>query len=170
MERKPARQEHDLDRHGRHAAPGNLAVKREEKAGEDVAPRRAPMGENGFARMGHVRRLDVVPDHLQREIGFHTCAHVERACVHERPAAMVPLDPPEIDGDQPLEFEIGLFAAKVPQEHVFGRDRRVGLELEAPMAVLVLAREQRIRRARDVPFQGLQRRRDLRWIEGDVHV
>ncbi len=170
MERKPARQEHDLDRHGRHAAPGNLAVEREQEAGEDIAPCRAAMGENGFARTGHVRRLDVVADHLQREIGFHARAHVEGASVNERPAAMVPLDSPKIDGDQALEFEIGLLAAKVSQEHIFGRDRRVGLELETPMAVLVLAREQRLRRPRDVPFESLRRRRDLRWIEGDVHV
>ncbi len=170
MKRKPARQKHDLDRHGRDAAPGNLAVERKQEAGEDIALRRPAIGEDRFARTGHVRRLDVVADHFQREIGFHAGAHVEGPIVNERPAAMVPLDPPQIDGDQPLELKIGLFAAKVPQEHIFGRDRRVGLELEAPMAVLVLAGEQRLRRARDVPFQSLQRRRDLRWIEGDVHV
>ena len=170
MERKPARQKHDLDRHGRHAAPGNLAVERKQEAGEDIALRRTAIREDRLARPGHVRRLDVVADHLQREIGLNAGAHVEGACVNERPAAVVPLDSPKIDGDQALEFEIGLLAAKVSQEHIFGRDRRVGLELEAPMAVLVLAGEQRLRRPRNVTLQRFRRRRDLRWIEGDVHV
>ena len=91
MEGKPARQEHDLDRHGRHAAPGNGAVEREQEAGEDIALRRAAMGEDRFARMGHVRRLGIVADHLERKIGLDAGAHVERdlreraASRHDRP-------------------------------------------------------------------------------------
>jgi hypothetical protein len=30
----------------------------------------------------------------------------------------------------------------MPEQHVFGRDRRIGLKFETPMAVLVLAGEQ----------------------------
>ena len=115
MERKPARQQHDLDRHRRHAAPGNCAVEREQEAGEDIAPCRPAMGENRFARAAHVRRVGIVADHLEREIGLDAGADVERAGVNERPAAMVALDSPQIDGDQALELEIGLFAAKVPR-------------------------------------------------------
>ena len=37
MERKPSRQKHDLDRHGRNAAPRNGAVKRQQEPREDVA-------------------------------------------------------------------------------------------------------------------------------------
>ena len=170
MEGKPARQKHDLDRHGRDAAPRNGAVEREQEAGEDVALRRAAMGQDRFARMGHMRRIGVVADHLQREIGFHTGAHVEGPIVNKRPAAMVALNAPQIDGDQSLEFEIGLFAAKVSQQHIFGRDRRIGLEFETPMAVLVLTGEQRLRRPRNVAFERLRGRGDLRLIEGDVHV
>jgi hypothetical protein len=100
--------------------------------------------------MGHVRRLDVVADHLQREIGFDAGAHVEWPSVNERPAAVIALDAAKIDGDQALEFEVGLLAAKVSQQHIFGRDRGVGFKFETPVAVLVLTGEQRLRRARDV--------------------
>ncbi len=41
MERKPARQKHDLDRHHRHAAPRDYAIKREQIAGEHIAVGRA---------------------------------------------------------------------------------------------------------------------------------
>ena len=66
---------------------------------------------------------------------------------------MIALNAAKIDGDQALEFEIGLFAAKMPEQHIFGRDRRIGLELETPMTVLVLSGEQRFRRARDMTLQ-----------------
>ena len=58
----------------------------------------------------------------------------------------------------------------MPEQHVFGRDGRVGLEFETPMAVVVLTGQQRLRGARDVAFESLRRRRDLGLIEGDVHV
>ena len=170
MKGKPARQKHDLDRHGRNSAPWNGAIERQQEAGEDVALRRAAMGENGFARMSHMRRLDIVADHLERKIGLDAGAHIEWPRVNERPAAMVALNAPKIDGDQALEFEVRLFATKMPQQHIFGRDRRIRLEFETPMAVLVLTGEQRLRGARDVALERLRRRRDLRSVEGDVHV
>ena len=128
-----------------------------------------PWAQDRFARAAHVRRLGIVADHLERKVRLDAGAHVERARVNERPAAMIALNAPKIDGDQALEFEIGLFAAKMPEQHVFGRDRRIGLEFETPMAVLVLAGEQRFRRARDMTLQRLERRRILRMVEGDIH-
>ena len=74
---------------------------------------------------------------------------------------MIALNAPKIDGDQALEFEIGLFAAEMPEQHIFGRDRRIGLEFETPMAVLVLTGEQRLRRARDMTLQRLRATADL---------
>ena len=162
MEGKPARQQHDLDRHGRNAAPGNRAVEREQEAREDVAPRGAAAREDGFARAAHVRRLRIVADHFQGEIGLDAGAHVERAVVEERPAAVGALDAAEIDGDQALQFEIRRLAAEMPQQHIFGRDRRVGLEFEAPMSVAVLTSEQRLRRQRYMTLQRFGRRRLLR--------
>ena len=169
MEGKPAGQEHDFDRHGRHAAPGNGLVKRKQEAGEDIALRRAAVAENRFARTAHVRRVGIIANHLQRKVRLDARAHVERACVDERPAAMIALNAPKIDGDQTLEFEIGLFAAKMPEQNIFGWNRGVGLEFETPMAVVVLTRQQRFRRARDVTLQRLERGRLLSMIEGDIH-
>ena len=82
---------------------------------------------------------------------------------------MIALDSPEIDGDQALELEIGLLAAKMPEQHIFGGDRRVGLELETPMAVLALLGDERRRRARNVALQRFQRGRDFRMVQSDVH-
>src|ERR1700733_5687774 len=102
-------------------------------------------------------------------MGLDAGAHVERPSGDERPAAMIALNAPKIDGDQTLEFEIGLFAAEMPEQNVFGWDRRIGLEFETPMAVVVLSGEQRFRRARDMTLQRLERRRILSMIEGDIH-
>ena len=41
MERKPARQQHDLDRHLRNCAPADDSEQRQQRAREDVALRRA---------------------------------------------------------------------------------------------------------------------------------
>ena len=87
----------------------------------------------------HVRRVDVVADHLEREIGLHARAHVEVAVVEQRPAAMRALDAAQIDGDLGFERGIDRLGEIVPQQHVFGRDGGVGLELEHPMAVRPLA-------------------------------
>ena len=68
--------------------------------------RRAAAGEDRLARAAHVRRLGIVADHLQREIGLHAGADVEVAAVEQRPAAMRALDAAQIGGDLALEFEI----------------------------------------------------------------
>src|ERR1041385_18244 len=91
-----------------------------------------------------MRRVDVVADHLQREIGLHAGAHVEGAFVEQRPAAMLALDAAQIDRDRALELGIDRLGQVMTKQHVFGRDRRVGLELEAPVAVGLLGVEQRL--------------------------
>ena len=125
--------------------------------------------ESHISRAAHVRCLRIVADHLEGEIGPHAGAHVERACVNERPAAMIALNTPKIDSDQALKVEIGLFAAEMAKEDVFGWDCRIGLEFEAPMTVVVLSSQQRFRRARDMTLQRLRRQRILSMIEGDIH-
>ena len=119
------------------------------------------MRQDRLARAGHVRRVDVVADHLQREIGLDAGADVERAGVDERPAAMIALHPAQIDGDQALELEVGRLAAEVPEQDVFGGNGRVRLEFEAPVAVLALRGQQRLRGARNVKLEGLGRRQVL---------
>ena len=57
----------------------------------------------------------------------------------------------------------------MPKQDIFGGDRRIRLEFEAPMAVLVLTGKQRLRGARNVVLERLRGWRNLRKIEGDVH-
>ena len=153
MERKPARQQHDLDRHHRHRAPRHDAVQREQDAGEDVAA----LGAAAARIASRARRMwsasRIVADHLQREIGFHGRAHVEVAVVEQRPAAMRALDAAQIGGDLGFERGVDRLGEIMPQQHVFGRNGGVGLELEHPMAVGALAREQRLRRRIDMPVE-----------------
>ena len=52
----------------------------------------------------------------------------------------VALDAAQIDGDLALELGVDRLAEIVPQQHVFGRNGGVGLELEHPMAVGLLPR------------------------------
>src|SRR4051794_25752896 len=130
MEGKPARQEHDLDRHGRHGAPRCLPIKRQRSAGENIALSRAAMGQDRLAGALHMRRIDVVAAHLQREIGFDAGAHIERPVVKERPAAMRPLDAAQIVAELCLKLEVRRFAEEVDEQDVFGRDGAIRLELE----------------------------------------
>ena len=153
MKRKPLRQQHDLDRHHRHAAPRQHAVEREQRACEYVRARRAAARQNGLARASHVGRLRIVADHPEREIRLHARAHVERAVVKERPAAVRALDATQILRDLGLEHGIDRLAAVMPQQDIFGGNRGVGFQLEHPMPVGLLAIEQRRRRMRDAAIE-----------------
>lgn len=62
------------------------------------------------------------------------------------------LAPPQIDADPRLEPGIDRLAQIVPQQHVFGGDRRVGLELVDPVAIMLLLGEQALRTAYDCRF------------------
>ncbi len=123
MERKPFRKQHDLDRHHRHRAPRNEAVQRQQHLGEDVGARRSAARPNFLPRPRHVRRIDRIADHLEREIGLHARAQVEVAVLKQRPAA-VPraLRPPQIDGDLALQLGIDRLGEIVAQQNVFGRE------------------------------------------------
>ena len=134
VEREPARQQHDLDRHHRHRAPGHLAEQRERDPGEHVAARRPALREDRRPRAAHVRRLGIVADQLQRVVGLDRRAEVALAAGIERPAAVSTLPGAQIDPDPALERVVDV-AEKMLVENVFRRDRRVGLELEDPVPV-----------------------------------
>ena len=97
--------------------------------------RRAAVRQQRLAGADHVRRVDVVADHLQREIGLHRRADVEGAAVEQRPAAVLALDAAQVDADLALQLQVVRLAEIVAQQHVFGRDGGVGLQLEHPVAV-----------------------------------
>ena len=103
MEWKPFREQHDLDRHHRHRAPRNEAEQRQHQLGEDVGARRAAARPDLLPRPRHVRRIDGIADHLEREIGLHARAQIEVAVLEQRPAAVLrALRPPQIDRDLAL--------------------------------------------------------------------
>ena len=83
---------------------------------------------------------------------------------------MVALDAAQIDGDLGFQRGVDRLAEIMPQQHVFGRNGGVGLELEHPMAVGALLREQRLRRLLDALFETVaERTRErllLRRLEG----
>ena len=58
MERKPFRQQHDLDRHHRHRAPRNEAEQSQHDAGEDIGALRAAAGQHRLAGAAHVVGVD----------------------------------------------------------------------------------------------------------------
>ena len=78
---------------------------------------------------------------------------------------MLALDAAQVSRDAFIELGVDR-AEIVLQEDVFGRDRRVGLKLENPMAVLMLQRQQRIDRPRD---GSVEARREGR-LTGHRHI
>ena len=158
MERKPQRQVHDLQRHHRHGAPRHLAEQRELGAGEDVAAFRPAGVQDGATGARHVRRVRVVADRLQRVIRLDAGRQVEGAVMEQWPAAMLTLDRAQIDADLRLQGRVDA-GQKMLQQHVFGRDGGVGLQLEQPVAVGVLAPRQGIAGAAHRVGQGIVGRR-----------
>ena len=153
MERRPFRQQHDLDRQHRHRAPGQHAVESEQEAGEDVDAGSAAAAADRLARPHHMRRIDGIADHLQRKIGFDAGAHVERAVLHQRPAAMVALRAAQIVRDLGFEHAVDGLGEIVAQQDIFRRYRAVGFQLEHPVSVRLPIAEQRFGRGRDALLQ-----------------
>ncbi len=142
VEREPGGQHHDLHRHHRHGTPRHLLEQRQQDAGEDVGAGGAARCQDGGAGSGHVRRGRVVARRLQREIGLHAGADVERPVMPQRPAVMpVRLDAADVIGELRLLLPVD-HAEEVLQQDVFGRDGGVGLQDEGPVAVLALQVEQ----------------------------
>ena len=153
MERRPHRQQHDLDRQHRHRAPAQHAVESEQETREDVDAGSAAVAADRLARTHHVRRIDGIADHLQREIGFDAGAHVERAVLHQRPAAMIALRAAQIVRDLGFEGAVDGLGEIVPQQNIFGRDRAVGFQLEHKVSVGLPVTKQRFGRRRDALLQ-----------------
>ncbi len=114
------------------------------QTGEHVGARCPPARAYRLARASHVRSLDGVADHLEREIGLHARAHVEVPVAEQRPAAVLALTAPEVDRDLGLQCSVDGFRQIVSQQDVFSRNGGVGLELEHPMSVAPLQCEQRV--------------------------
>ncbi len=154
MKRRPHRQQHDLDRQHRHAAPGHHSEHRQHEAREDVAVDGAAARADRLARTHHVRRVHGIADHLQREIGLHAGAHLEIAVVHQRPAAMGALNPAQVICDLGFQHGVDRLAQIVAKQHILRRNGAVGFQLEHPMSVRLPVTQQRARRRFDARLQG----------------
>ncbi len=145
---RPARQQHDLDRHYRNGSPGDLTEQCEKDAGEHVtAPGAAPR-QDCRSRSRHVGCVDWIPRGFQREISFDRSAEVESAPMKQRPTAIRTLGRANVSRDARLQ--LGLDAAEVVLEQdELRRDRHVGLELEDPVSVWVLQADQRLAGSHD---------------------
>ncbi len=148
VEREPARQVHDLDRHHRHVPPVKLAEERELDAREDVDAARAAVRQYGLARPPHVRRVWRIAGALECEVGFHRRGDVEVAAVKQRPATVIRLDRADVMGQFALDISVDLVEVML-QQQVFRGNRDVGLELEHPVPVRFLLAQQRAGRALD---------------------
>ena len=91
-----ARQQHDLDRHRRHAVPVVLAEERELDLGEDVGLRRAAHLQDALAGRHHGRIVDADARHLHGEVGLDRRRQVRRAGLEEAEAAVGELPPLEV--------------------------------------------------------------------------
>ena len=155
MEQGPARQQHDLDRHYRYRAPRHLTPQRQHDPSEDIAVPRAAARQDRRPGPLHVSRVQRVADRLQREICFDRRVQIGGAAEEQRPAAIWTLNRSEVARD--ALFEVGVDRAEIMlQQNVFGRDRRIRLKFEDPIAVAVLQREQRLDRSGD---RRIERRR-----------
>ncbi len=141
MKWKPQRQVHDFHRHHRHRPPRHLAEQRKLRAGEHVAALRAAGGQNGGPRPLHVWRVRQIPDAAQRVIRLHAARQIERPVMEQRPPAMRPLGSAQIRADLRFQPRIDT-VEEMLQQHILGRDRGVGLQLEQPVPIRVLPAQQ----------------------------
>ena len=112
-----------------------------------------PRRTDRLARAHHVRRVDGIADHLQREIGFDAGAHVERAVLHQRPAAMIALRAAQIVRDLGFERAVDGLGEIVAQQDIFRRNGAVGFQLEHKVSIGLPIAEQRFGRRGDALLQ-----------------
>ncbi len=92
----------------------------------------------------HMRRVDIVTDHLEREIGLYRRRDIEIPGVEQRPAIVLGgLDAAQITADLGFEFGVDWLTEIVAQQHIFGRDGAIGFEFEHPVPVVALDVAQR---------------------------
>ena len=96
---------------------------------------------------------------LERKVRLHARADIQAAAVEQRPPAVRPLQPPQINRDFGFESRVGL-AQEVLQYDVLRRNGRVGFELENPMTIRTLPLHQRGGRRLDGAVETRLRRAD----------
>ena len=149
IEEEPAGKKNDLHRYRRDGAPGHLPEQRQGDAGENVDPGRPPQAENEQAGPDHMRRIGRIAGQLESEIGLDRSAEIGEAPLVERPAAVGQLPAAQVTG-QPLAQVGGQRAAQEAlQQDVFRRDGGIRLQVEDPVAFLMLQGEETVQGAVD---------------------
>ena len=126
------------------------------------------VGADRITRQHHVRRVDVVADHLQAEVGLDAGRDVEGAVVVERPAAVLALDAAQVDADLALQLQVLGLAEVVLQQDELRRDGAVGLQLEHEVTVRPLRLQQGVQGAGDELLHAVEGRRRLGGLGGGV--
>src|SRR5262249_8858527 len=118
-------------------SPRDFAKQCERDPRKDIAATGTAPGKDRRACALHVWCIDRVACRLQRKIRLDRGTHVEGPAVEQRPAAICALGFAKISGDSRLN--LGLDAVEIVlQQNKFRRYRRVGLQLEDPVAVRML--------------------------------
>ena len=140
---------------------------RERDAREHIALLGAAVRPHPLAGLLHVRRVFIVARELEREISLDRGAEVAGAAFVQGPAAVDPLTSAQIYRKALLSRAV-YGAHEVVQEKIFRGDGGIGLEVEAPVAVVCLPAQHGLRGTRERLLHGLGRRlgRDHRRMQG----
>ena len=140
VERRPARQQHELRRDHRAALPRVLAEHRQIDLGERVAGLEAAAGADRLAGTCHVRRRRVVAEELEDEVRLRRGAHLGGPARIDRPAAARRLLPAQVDSRLAHSLAHGA-VEEIERQDVLGLEDRVPFELTAPVPVRRLQRQ-----------------------------
>ena len=142
VEVEAARQEHDLDRHRRHAVPVVLAEEGQQDLRKDVGPTGASHRTNHRAGADQVRVVGWDPRHLHREVGLDRGGEIGGPGLEEAPAAVRELSLAQV-GDG-LALALGVDPVEeVAEQQELRRDGGVGFQLADPLPVGGLSTEER---------------------------
>src|SRR5579875_1831659 len=141
VERAPRGEQHELDRHHRHALPGELPEEREPDAREDPGAHEPPARADELARAHERGLVGAVAGELEGEVRLGGGREMARAAGIERPAPVGLLEREQPLGETALG--VGLPPAQdAVEEDVLGLHRGIRLERRLPVALRMLTREQ----------------------------
>ncbi len=141
VQREPRRQVDDLRRDHRQVIPGPQAGQGQPDPGEDAGRGDAALAGDPAGRALHVLGVRVVARQLERDVGLDRGGQVAGAAVEVGPGAVLALLRADPDGGL-RGVGLGQDAEEVPEQHVLGVHRHVGLKLADPPAARVLQAEQ----------------------------
>ncbi len=156
VEVEPPRQKQHLGRHGGTLLPTVLPEDGQVDLGVGVGGLDTAEIQDHPARLGHVRRVRVIPEKLQNEVRLDGCAHLRRAAVVDRPTSIRQLQ--ASDAARHLLHALLLRPSQeLEQQDVLRLEHAVRLELAPPVPVLQLESQEVLSREMDRPIELLGR-------------